>query len=131
VPGSQAVLSSASRHRWKQFKASNTRDRNFTTGKIDKRQQQIKENIQRYLSALETADRTQPPEVEAKTTRLREKIAKLQGQMRHLEQVKEELKTLYGGPEFPVRHRHSGLPPPDTPATLLYPTGLRQETASQ
>ncbi|ABX19443.1 ISBmu16 transposase [Burkholderia multivorans ATCC 17616] len=79
------------------FKASNTRDRNFTTGKIDKRQQQIEESIQRYLSALETADRTQPPEVEAKTTRLREKIAQLQGQMRHLEQVKEELKTLPDG----------------------------------
>ncbi|MBB3003938.1 hypothetical protein FHX57_006317 [Paraburkholderia tropica] len=79
------------------FKASNTRDRNFTTGKIDKRQQQIEESIQRYLSALETADRTQPPEVEAKTTRLREKIAQLQGQMRRLEQVKEELKTLPDG----------------------------------
>jgi hypothetical protein len=57
------------------FKASNTRDRNFTTGKIDKRQQQIEESIQRYLRALETADRTQPAELEAKTTRLQEKIA--------------------------------------------------------
>ncbi|CAG4925050.1 IS1182 family transposase [Paraburkholderia gardini] len=75
------------------FKASNTRDRNFTTGKIDKRQQQIEECIQRYLSALETADRTQPPELEAKTTRLQEKIEQLRGQMRRLEQIKEELKT--------------------------------------
>src|ERR1700722_12212025 len=75
------------------FKASNTRDRNFTTGKIDKRQQQIEESIQRYLSALETADRTQPPELEAKTTRLQEKIEQLRGQMRRLEQIKEELKT--------------------------------------
>jgi transposase len=75
------------------FKASNTRDRNFTTGKIDRRQQQIEESIQRYLSALETADRTQPPELEAKTTRLQEKIVQLRGQMRRLEQIKEELKT--------------------------------------
>ena len=75
------------------FKASNTRDRNFTTGKIDERQQQIEESIQRYLSALETADRTQPPELEAKTTRLQEKIVQLRGQMRRLEQIKEELKT--------------------------------------
>lgn len=75
------------------FKASNTRDRNFTTGKIDKRQQQIEESIQRYLSALETADRTQPPELEAKTTRLQEKIGQLRDQMRRLEQIKEELKT--------------------------------------
>jgi len=75
------------------FKASNTRDRNFTTGKIDKRQQQIEESIQRYLSAMETADRTQPAELEAKTTRLQEKIVQLRGQMRRLEQIKEELKT--------------------------------------
>ncbi|CAG2160043.1 IS1182 family transposase ISBusp4 [Cupriavidus numazuensis] len=54
------------------FKAVNSRDRNFTPNKIEKRQQQIEQSIQRYLDALETADRTQPPEVEAKTTRLRE-----------------------------------------------------------
>ena len=53
------------------FKAVNSRDRNFTPGKVDKRQQQIEESIQRYLTALETADRTQPAEVEAKTERLR------------------------------------------------------------
>src|SRR6267378_1801407 len=39
------------------FKAVNTRDRNFTEGKVDKRQKQIEESIQRYLNALETADR--------------------------------------------------------------------------
>jgi len=49
--------------------------------------------IQRYLSALETADRTQPPELEAKTTRLQEKIGQLRDQMHRLEQIKEELKT--------------------------------------
>ena len=48
------------------FKAVNTRDRNFTEGKVDKRQKQIEESIQRYLNALETADRTQPVELEAK-----------------------------------------------------------------
>ena len=31
------------------FKAVNSRDRNYTAGKIDKRQQQIEEIIQRYL----------------------------------------------------------------------------------
>ena len=39
------------------FKAVNSRDRSFTAGKIDKRQEQIEESIQRYLNALETADR--------------------------------------------------------------------------
>ncbi|EKZ97449.1 transposase [Cupriavidus metallidurans] len=79
------------------FKAVNTRDRNFTAGKVDKRQQQIEESIQRYLSALETADRTQPAEIELKTSRLREKIAQLRQQMHRLDQIKEELKTLPDG----------------------------------
>jgi hypothetical protein len=64
------------------FKAVNTRDRNFTAGKFDKRQQQIEESIQRYLNAPETADRTQPAELEAKTNRLRDKIAQVREQMR-------------------------------------------------
>ncbi|CAM2195908.1 transposase [Paraburkholderia kururiensis] len=58
------------------FKAVNSRDNNFTPNKIAKRQEQIEQSIQRYLDALETADRTQSAEVEAKTERLREKIGK-------------------------------------------------------
>lgn len=75
------------------FKAVNSRDCNFTTGKIDKRQEQIEESIQRYLSALETADRTQPVELKAKTERLQDKITRLRQQMRELDAVKEQLKT--------------------------------------
>jgi len=75
------------------FKAVNSRDRNFTPGKIDKRQQQIEESIQRYLDALETADRTQPPDLEVKTERLKDKIDRLRRQMRQLDQTKEQLQT--------------------------------------
>ena len=75
------------------FKAVNSRDRNYTPGKIDKRQQQIQESIQRYLDALETADRTQPPDLESKTERLTDKIDRLRRQMRQLDQTKEQLKT--------------------------------------
>jgi transposase len=74
------------------FKAVNSRDRNFTPGKVDKRQEQIEESIQRYLTALETADRTQPAEVEAKTERLRQKISTLREQMRRMDTIREELK---------------------------------------
>jgi len=74
------------------FKAVNSRDRNFTPGKVDKRQQQIEQSIERYLAALETADRTQPAEVEAKTERLREKIKALREQMRRMDTIREELK---------------------------------------
>jgi transposase len=74
------------------FKAVNSRDRNFTPGKVDKRQQQIEQSIERYLTALETADRTQPTEIEAKTERLREKIKTLREQMRRMDAMREELK---------------------------------------
>lgn len=73
------------------FKAVNSRDRNFTPTKIDKRVQQIEESIQRYLDALETADRTQPAEIESKTVRLREKIERLRSQMRRLGKLKQRL----------------------------------------
>ena len=78
------------------FKAVNARDKNFTLAKVDKRQQQIEESIQRYLAALDTADRTQPAELEAKTTRLQDKIAMLRQQMQALGDMKELLK---GQPE--------------------------------
>jgi transposase len=79
------------------FKAVNSRDRNFTLGKVDKRQQQIEQSIERYLVALETADRTQPAEVEAKTERLREKIKTLREQMRRMDAIREELKCQRDG----------------------------------
>src|SRR5678816_2737993 len=74
------------------FKAVNSRDRNFTPGKLDGRQRQIEESIHRYLQALDTADRTQPAEVEAKTERLQDKIKTLREQMRRLDSIKEQLK---------------------------------------
>ena len=73
-------------------KAVNSRDRNFTAGKIDKRQQQIEESVQRYLDMIETADRTSPAGFDVKTVRLYEKIALLRQRMRELEHIKEQLK---------------------------------------
>jgi Transposase DDE domain len=78
------------------FKAVNSRDRNFTPNKVEQRVRQIEQSIDRYLTALETADRTQPAEVEAKSERLREKIETLRGQMRRMERIGEELKTAPG-----------------------------------
>ena len=79
------------------FKAVNSRDCNFTAGKIDERQRQIEQSIQRYLSALETADRTQPAEFESKTKRLREKITTLREQMRRMNHIRETLKQAPDG----------------------------------
>ena len=39
------------------FKAVNSRDNNFTQGKIQRRLKQIEESVARYMSQLDTADR--------------------------------------------------------------------------
>jgi hypothetical protein len=49
------------------FKAVNNRNKNFTPHKLEQRMKQIDDSIERYLNALDTADRTQPVEAEAKT----------------------------------------------------------------
>lgn len=66
------------------FKAVNARDRNFTEAKMKRRLEQIDESIARYLSQLDTADRQGPAVPEAKTTRLKEKIATLREEIERL-----------------------------------------------
>jgi len=39
------------------FKAVNTRDKNFTKGKIERRLAQIEDSVARYLGQLDSADR--------------------------------------------------------------------------
>jgi len=68
------------------FKAVNNRDRNFTRAKVERRRAQLEESVARYLSQLDTADRQEPSELLAmKTTRLKEKLAKLAEEMRRLD----------------------------------------------
>ncbi|ABE46960.1 IS1182 family transposase [Polaromonas sp. JS666] len=76
------------------FKAVNNRERNYTPGKIERRERELEESIQRYLDALETADRTQPTEMQAKTERLQGKIQKMRQRMQDLQAVKAQLETL-------------------------------------
>ena len=64
------------------FKAVNARDKNFTRAKLKKRMEQVEASIERYLSALETADRQEGELAEAKSARLKDKIASLRNQMR-------------------------------------------------
>ena len=73
------------------FKAVNNRDRNFTTAKMKRRMAQIEESVARYLKQLDSADRQEPSEALAmRTTRLREKIAKLEEEMKRLEALDVE-----------------------------------------
>jgi len=75
------------------FKAVNARDRNFTPGKVQKRQEQIEESIKRYLDALDTADRTQAPaEFQAKAEHLQDKLRTMREQMRRMHGIEQQLK---------------------------------------
>ena len=69
------------------FKAVNNRDRSFTSKKMVLRMQQIEDSINRYLVALDTADRQEPATALVKTTRLKEKIAALKEQMQWLKEI--------------------------------------------
>src|SRR5271165_258971 len=64
------------------FKAVNSRDRSFSRGSIQRRMEQVEASIERYLSALETADRQEGELARAKSERLKDKIASLREQMR-------------------------------------------------
>src|SRR6266540_2963414 len=69
------------------FKAVNNRDRNFTSAKIERRMKQIEESIERYLAAMDTADRAEPDVAQVKTARLQDKIVALKEQMQQLKQL--------------------------------------------
>jgi transposase len=73
------------------FKAVNARDRNFTEAKMKRRLQQIDESIARYLSQLDTADRQGEAVPEAKTMRLKEKIAKLREEIERLNALNTQM----------------------------------------
>jgi len=73
------------------FKAVNNRDRNFTSAKLKRRTEEIDSSINRYLAALDTADRQEPTSFEAKAVRLEEKIAKLKVQMKELQAIEIRL----------------------------------------
>src|SRR5277367_4523900 len=56
------------------FKAVNNRDKNFTDAKMKRRMAQVNESIERYLRAMDGADRAEPEVAELKKGRLQEKI---------------------------------------------------------
>ena len=67
------------------FKAVNSRDKNFTKAKMERRMAQIEKSVGRYLDQLDSADRQEPSL--ARTTRtahLKDKIAILKEEMQRL-----------------------------------------------
>jgi len=67
------------------FKAVNTRDKNFTRGKVERRRAQLEKSVARYLAQLDTADLQEPSEdLAAKTAHLKENLVKLESEMQRL-----------------------------------------------
>ena len=74
------------------FKAVNTRDKNFSRGKVERRRTQLEESVARYLAQLDTADRQEPSEtLAAKTAHLKEKLAKLEEEMAKLAAYEKQM----------------------------------------
>lgn len=73
------------------FKAVNNRDRNFTSAKLKRRMEEIESSINRYLTALDTADQEEPKSPQPKVVRLEERIAKLKAQMKELQAIEIQL----------------------------------------
>jgi transposase len=71
------------------FKAVNNRDKNYTVAKVTGRMAQVEASIARYLRALDRADREESDIAEAKSGRLREKIAGLRQQMQALKAMEQ------------------------------------------
>jgi len=74
------------------FKAVNSRDRNATRGKVERRKKEIEKSIERYLQQLDTADRQEPSMAGTmKKQRLTDKLAMLKVKMTELAALEAEM----------------------------------------
>ena len=73
------------------LKAVNSRDRNFTAGKIKARRKQLDESVARYLAELDRADRDPTLLPEGRVPHLKDKLAKLRAQMEKLDSIEKQL----------------------------------------
>jgi transposase len=79
------------------FKAVNNRDRNYTATKVVKRIEQVDASIERYLATLDRADRENSDIPEARTERIRDKIAGLRRQMQFLKEMEAKVEATSDG----------------------------------
>jgi transposase len=75
-------------------KAVNNRDRNYTEHKAAKRIEQVEASIERYLAALDRADREASDVPQARVEQICEKIAGLRGQMRFLKEMAAQVEAV-------------------------------------
>ena len=80
-------------------KAVNTRDKNYTTGAIRLRMEQVDASIARYLGMLETADRQEDQVAEMRISRLTERLEALR---RHMQELKATQRAVAVAPDHQV-----------------------------
>jgi transposase len=74
------------------FKAVNSRDRNLTPGKMERRRKEIDKSVARYLQQLDSADRQEPSLARTtKPARLTDKLAMLKDKMTELDALEAEM----------------------------------------
>lgn len=73
------------------FKAVNAPDKAFSRASIQRRMEQVEASIERYMAALETADRYDGEIAETKAVRLKEKIAALREQMKDFQALEVQV----------------------------------------
>ncbi|WDH19847.1 MULTISPECIES: IS1182 family transposase [Pseudomonas] len=98
------------------FKAVNNRDRNFTSAKLQRRMEEIESSINRYLTALDTADRQEPAVAQAKVERLHSKIAALKVKMQELQAIEIQLQS--------APDKQISLTDPDARSMMTRGTGM-------
>jgi transposase len=98
------------------FKAVNNRDQNFTSAKMKRRLAAINESIERYLSAMDTADRAEPEVAALKKGRLQDKIDALKHQMQALQAIEAQMNaapdkqvSLTDPDARSMKHREGGI----------------------
>src|SRR6202040_2537067 len=76
------------------FKAVNNRDKNFTDAKMKRRMAQVNESIERYLRAMDSADRAEPEVGALKKERLQAKIEALKERMEQLKAIEAQMRAM-------------------------------------
>lgn len=75
------------------LKAVNSRDRNFTVGKVKGCRKQLEESVARYLAELDRADRNPSLLPEGRVPHLQDRLAKLRVQMKKLDSIERQLEA--------------------------------------
>ncbi len=73
------------------FKAVNSRDRNFTRGKLKRRMEQISASIEPYLKAIEAADLQEDGRADEKVAQLTDRVAAMRARLAELKDIEAKV----------------------------------------